>query len=285
MCRKADPESKGRIENVVGFVKHSFARHRVFDNIDKWQEQCQAWLERTGNGSVHHTTKKRPAEVFQIEKNHLRPLPRAIHGFKYDTSSITSTVHKDNTIRYQGSRYSVPLGTYQKGETTKVHLSFDKDHLMVADANGEIIAKHPISTQKGQLIQDRNHRRDRSKGIDAYIETVSTYFQNTDQARMYLREMRSRFPRHIRDHLQMIAQASKNSEHPGLDQALSLCMEKRLYSGHDFREVLAYFHPPEADAATTYTETNAKTEQRHVDQPETRDITAYTQILQGGQSS
>ncbi|WP_299095843.1 DDE-type integrase/transposase/recombinase, partial [uncultured Metabacillus sp.] len=30
VCRKADPESKGRIENVVGFVKKNFAKHRVF---------------------------------------------------------------------------------------------------------------------------------------------------------------------------------------------------------------------------------------------------------------
>ena len=30
VCRKADPESKGKIENVVGFIKHNFAKHRVF---------------------------------------------------------------------------------------------------------------------------------------------------------------------------------------------------------------------------------------------------------------
>ena len=34
MCRKADPESKGKIENVVKYIKHNFARHRSFTNID-----------------------------------------------------------------------------------------------------------------------------------------------------------------------------------------------------------------------------------------------------------
>lgn len=288
MCRKADPESKGRIENVIGFVKKSFAAHRVFDNLDKWQEQCQAWLERTGNGNMHNTTKKRPAEVFPVEKNHLRPLPKAIYGFKNDTPSITSTVHKDNTIRYKGNRYSVPLGTYQKGETTKVHLSFGKENLMLADSNGEVIAEHKISTQKGQLIQDRNHRRDRSKGIEAYIESVSKHFQNTEQATAYFGEIRSRFPRYIRDHLQMIAEASQNGKRAGLDQALSLCTQKRLYSGQDFRDVLVHLNQREEIAVTASFETStthSTTGQQALGPPEVRDMTTYVEILQGGRSS
>ena len=32
--------------------------------------------------------------------------------------------------------------------------------------NGEIIAEHHISSEKGKLIQNRNHTRDRSKGIE-----------------------------------------------------------------------------------------------------------------------
>lgn len=73
MCRKQDPESKGRIENVVGFVKKNFAKHRTFHNLDKLNEECMAWLDRTGNGKEHNSTKKIPAEVFVLEKQHLRP--------------------------------------------------------------------------------------------------------------------------------------------------------------------------------------------------------------------
>ena len=58
MCRKADPESKGRIEKVVQFVKNNFARHRTFYNIDQWNEDCLNWLQRRGNGKVHGTTRK-----------------------------------------------------------------------------------------------------------------------------------------------------------------------------------------------------------------------------------
>lgn len=30
VCRKADPESKGSIENLVGYIRHNFAKHRLF---------------------------------------------------------------------------------------------------------------------------------------------------------------------------------------------------------------------------------------------------------------
>jgi len=58
MCRKADPETKGKVENVVKYVKSNFAKHRTFNNLEKLNEDCLAWLERTGNGKVHNTTKK-----------------------------------------------------------------------------------------------------------------------------------------------------------------------------------------------------------------------------------
>src|SRR5699024_4080019 len=74
VCRQADHESKGRIENVVGYVKNNFAKNRVFYQIQQWNDSCLAWLERTGNKNVHNTTKKRPVEVFALEKQHLRPV-------------------------------------------------------------------------------------------------------------------------------------------------------------------------------------------------------------------
>lgn len=76
ICRKQDPESKGRIENVVKYVKQNFARHRLFTTVDQLNEDCLAWLGRTGNAVIHHTTKKIPAEVFVIEKQHPSPGPQ-----------------------------------------------------------------------------------------------------------------------------------------------------------------------------------------------------------------
>ena len=63
---------KGKMENVVKYVKNNFANNRVFSILEDWNEKGLKWLERTGNYKVHNTTKKRPFEVFLLEKQHLR---------------------------------------------------------------------------------------------------------------------------------------------------------------------------------------------------------------------
>jgi len=63
-------------------------------------------LERTGNGNVHNTTKKRPAEVFKLEKQHLRPITKEI-SITSINSSITRTVRNDNTIMHDLGRASL----------------------------------------------------------------------------------------------------------------------------------------------------------------------------------
>ena len=45
LCRGADPESKGKIERVVGYVKSNFAKNRVYDGLDDWNEKSRAWLD------------------------------------------------------------------------------------------------------------------------------------------------------------------------------------------------------------------------------------------------
>ncbi|KRG17142.1 hypothetical protein ACA29_00005, partial [Lederbergia galactosidilytica] len=43
----------------------------IFHQIESWNEQCLAWLDRKGKYKVHNTIKKRPIEVFTLEKSHL----------------------------------------------------------------------------------------------------------------------------------------------------------------------------------------------------------------------
>ena len=69
-----DPESKGKIENVVKYVKYNFADSRKFTSIDNWNERCLARGKRTGNHNVHQTIKKRPYEVFLPRKATLTPV-------------------------------------------------------------------------------------------------------------------------------------------------------------------------------------------------------------------
>lgn len=43
-------------------------------------------------------------------------------------------------------------------------------------ANGEVIAEHLISSEKGKLIQNRHHNRNRSRGIEELKQRLISYF-------------------------------------------------------------------------------------------------------------
>ncbi len=51
LCRKADPESKGKVESVVKFIKINFLENRFYMGIDLLNQSFEAWLERTGNAA------------------------------------------------------------------------------------------------------------------------------------------------------------------------------------------------------------------------------------------
>ena len=240
VCRKADPESKGKIENVVGFIKHNFAKHRVFHNIDSWNEQGWEWLNRTGNYKIHNTTKKRPVEVFSLERQHLRPVIKNL-DIKYNyENSITRSVHKDNTIRYLSNRYSLPLGTFGKYETVCIKETEEKELIIYNYQTGEIIAKHNIPDGKGLLVKDRKHSRDRSKGIAAFMDTVAQQFKDQELAFEYLQIIKEKYPRYTRDQLQMILKETKANDPETLSSALKECRKRNLYSATDFSDVVSY---------------------------------------------
>ena len=134
-CRAADPESKGKIENVVKFIKQNFLYNRQYVDEVTINSQAIDWLRRTGNGMRHNTTCKIPYEEWLTEREHLlawNPLMR-IEQTEYHK------VIKTNTVRYKGNTYSLPLGTY-KNENSRVFLKEADGRLLIHDENGLLVA-------------------------------------------------------------------------------------------------------------------------------------------------
>ncbi|RVT57196.1 transposase [Niallia taxi] len=165
LCRKADPESKGKVENVVKYLKNNFAKNRVYSTLEDWNNRSLKWLERTGNFKVHKTTKKRPCEVFLLEKQHLRKISNQLSYESNYTEIITRNVSKDNTVQFKSNRYSVPVGTYTRQAIVHLHIA-DYVLKICNPSTGEIIAVHSISQDKGRLVKNRNHSRERSKSLE-----------------------------------------------------------------------------------------------------------------------
>lgn len=238
LCRAADPESKGRIENVIKYAKHGFAEHRIFKDIDSFNDDCTAWLERTANQKVHETTKKIPAEVFAIEKNYLKPVSE--YSFvKPANESIDYIVRKDNVVLYKSNRYRVPKGTYSKGK--KVRIITDGNTISIADAlTNEIYATHTLCTGKGELIGLPSRlSREMSKSLQELEASVKDTVNNEAMDR-FLAQVHKIRRRYYRDQLLVIRKLTETLEPEAIIQAVNYCNERELYSASELRSAICF---------------------------------------------
>jgi hypothetical protein len=227
-CRKSDPESKGKIENVVKYVKYNFLRGRTFSNIDTLNEEASSWLVRTGNGCVHATTKLVPSEVFKEEKSYLNlyhgtPTPVQVEMKAY-------YVRKDNTINYKGNYYTLPTGTYQGHNTQAyVHLNGTDVHLFDKQT-GKTLAVHPVCLDKGKLVRNTSHSRDNTASLQSLEDKVKNNLGAGSLIDEYLNKLHQDKSRYYRDNLTFIDRHLCAFSLEIMHKAFSLCLEKGIYN-------------------------------------------------------
>jgi hypothetical protein len=141
MCRKADPESKGKIENAVKYVKQNFLYNRTFYDLETLNTDGLSWLERTANKLAHGQTKKIPAAEWLIEQPFLHPFEPVVVA---ELPPLLYAVRKDNTISYKSNLYSLRLGTY-RGRGTQVSVSSQEGSLIIYNHNKTELCHHVIS--------------------------------------------------------------------------------------------------------------------------------------------
>ncbi|WP_353893897.1 IS21 family transposase [Proteinivorax hydrogeniformans] len=287
LCRKADPESKGKVEAVVKYAKNNFAKHRKFVDIESFNDDSLKWLERTGNKKVHETTKKAPAEVFALEKEHLMPIP-TLFAESTDTKILTYLVRKNNTVFYKQNRYQVPIGTYSPGK--EVGLSVKKDCLDIIDKDtNELIITHKIANGKGQLVTlgHPDRQKTRKYSYDEMREKVLKSLGETDKAITFIDIIRAEKSRYFKDQSNLIIK-TVTSENPSLVQkAIDYCVERKLYSAGMLKDTIQYFKEEEKRQLNKkYFKADISTPSKYQDlKPEIRSIEEYTNSLKGDNHS
>lgn len=283
LCRKADPPSKGRIEAVVKYFKYNFARYRQYSEHWVWNEEFEKWLHRTGNAKKHSTTKKIPAEVFAIEQGYLTPVSYEINN---STDNILMRkIRKDNTIVYEGNRYTVPTGSFGVHEDVQLEIK-DDELLIYAGFCDILLASHKICFEKGKLIQNSHHLRNKAQKIAVMIETVKVRFPKPELAGKFLDEIHTRKPRYIRDQVMLIDKYLEDYDAEAITTALDYCLINELYSAVDFKDALNHFSQgskaPPASPVSIQNITNTVVPDVEVAK---RDLDEMIRSLKGGNDS
>lgn len=238
-CRPADPQSKGKVENAVGYVKNNFIKGHMFSTVENLNKEVLGWLERTGNGHRHATTRLVPDEEFIKEKPYLKPYTG--HMERPAGQGRPYNVRRDNTISYKGCFYSLPLGTYA-GDDTKVLLvePTDKEIEIYSPSTGEFLISYQVSLIKGKHITKPELSRT-TKADPSDAENVLTGMFRSDASqnmmRSYLELIKEKQPRYYNAGVRVLARVFGQLSAAIAETLLDNIHKNKVTNAYDVAEI------------------------------------------------
>ena len=148
-CNVASGWEKGRVENGVGFVKKNLLAGQEFIDFSAVQPAAQLWVDTVADVRVHGATQRRPVDMFDEERAHLKRLNLA--GF--DLARVrTVSVTKQFRIPLDSNTYSVPSRHVGQRLTLKAWA----DRVCVY-AHDQLVARHVRSMQRHKDVELPEH--------------------------------------------------------------------------------------------------------------------------------
>jgi transposase len=151
-CEPADPEAKGLVERLQGYLETNFEPGRLFANELDYQLQLDAWFEKA-NARTHKTLRARPVDRLAAERAAMRPLPER----PPDTDRRwVMRVAPDPYLRFETNDYS--LDPRLVGRRVEVRVS-QRELAAVCLDSGELAARHERSFARRRTITALAHAR------------------------------------------------------------------------------------------------------------------------------
>ena len=151
-CEAADPESKGMVENLVGYAKEDLmVPHAPFTDLTSANQAATVWCGEV-NAVTHSEICAIPAVRLEAERGLLGDLPslRPELGAK----PTTRKVDKLSCVRFASGRYSVPNRLIGRTVTVLVD---DRVLRVIEPVTGEVFAEHTLVAPGETSIVDEHY--------------------------------------------------------------------------------------------------------------------------------
>lgn len=238
VCRKSDPESKGKIENLIKFIKRNFLKLRDFQNIDEVQERLFKWLSRRANGKISLATYRIPQEEFAEERKHLKPLRNSI--FRKEASTGREPRKVDDLCQISVNSCKYPVPNDYRGKEVEIFRTEEK--LLVYDIRtGENIEEHDIRHIPGSKVPHRGRSYRKESKIPELKEKLKGLFIVAGWNEFVDRNYEA-YSRYFRDqHNEALKKFSGEIQTAVLEEAVKFCLENRTYTMANLWDTYQYY--------------------------------------------
>ena len=142
VCRIRSPQTKGKVERLVRYVKDNFLPGRQFEDLADLNRQALSWC-RQADGKIHHTTGKIPLQELGKENLHDLPPQETLDKYRWETRIVT----RDGMVSFDGVRYGVPW--QYSGKEVRVRLCAGYLEIYYGEV---MLAKHKAQYRSGNVV-------------------------------------------------------------------------------------------------------------------------------------
>lgn len=233
LCRKNDPETKGKVESSVQYIKRSFLPGRRFDDPGDLAGQWSAWLSGIADVKPNETTCEAPADRLEKEREKLKPLRDSVYPCR--PAFRRQPVSVDGLVKVLGNRYSIPAPYHRK--TVKIRIT-ESDVEIYSDKE-ELLHTHTRCFEKGKRIIHRAHYYRTPK---VSTESLEEKMLQIYQCQTLLDELKQRFPRHYREQMAQLIRLADRMDHRLLRKACETVLNLHRVSYISLRKVANHYH-------------------------------------------
>jgi len=150
LCRAYRPQTKGKVESGIKYVRRNFLCGRTATSVADLRGQLLTWNLEVAYPRVHGTTHRVVREAWQEEVPHLQPCAGRL-PFPH-APAIVRRVSRDAYVSYQTNRYPVPWEA--AGQEVTLHIVGEQLEIRAGDA---LLAAHALCTGQHQVLTLPGH--------------------------------------------------------------------------------------------------------------------------------
>jgi transposase len=271
ICNKSDPQTKGKIEAVIRYIKRSFLPGRSFDSLSDLEDQWEKWLREVADVKEHETTGRRPLDLWKQERPYLQPLAR--QAFLTQPSYRIQRAYEDGFVKVLGNRYSVPSSHH--GAEVKVRVT--EERVEIRTLQEEPLYSHWRSLEKGKRFKIQAHY---AKTYQVSTQELSAKLLTQYESPQLVAQLQLNFPRHFREQARQILLLTRKFDRKLVQEAIERILKHDCVSYRNLKKTVRYLASQQAVENALQTRLDLQAELPQDMGLEIRQATYYDELLE-----
>lgn len=232
LCRPRDPQTKGKVENCVRYVKENFLAGYVFTGIDSMNSAALRWLDADANGTANSDTHFIPRDMFLEEIPHLQKV--TYRPAYQDNFRCVSTRYD---VIWDGSRYTLDKSLVNIKD--KIRIEENGNTLLFYRASDEKLVHHcQKASHKGENIVTVPSVADKAVALT----TLKRMFGDNETVCAYIDGIDATCHRYKTTHYRWVIKLNKKCSLDELEEAMQHCIDVGNCCTNELAAYLVYRH-------------------------------------------